>query len=269
MRHAQSLKRTTIAVVVLLATPLVAWAVLYLSPSAADAIGIGIGRTDTVQSFHFNGYTVQLAGAYADSFNTVIDLKGAPPGVVFGATYLNDQFGNLYPEENAEASKAGDMALNYKPATWLTTVAGMRYTLTITQPSDTSATRTSTLKGIVRFNTAPRLQIPASGSFANGEVTFVDARYGAEVVAIGFEVRGVSVVRGYPPSEASVKPRPSLDVRLAPIDGGPTKNMPYRASVSGGVTQVHAIAMLVDPGTYSLVVSLEGVANLQRTLVVS
>jgi hypothetical protein len=45
--------------------------------------------------------------------------------------------------------------------------------------------------------------------------------------------------------------------------------MPYRASDSGGVTQVHAIAMLVDPGTYSLVISLEGVANLQRTLVVS
>ena len=269
MWHAQSLKRTTIAVVVLLATPLVAWAVLYLSPSAADAIGIGIGRTDTPQSFTFNGYTVQLAGAYADSFNTVIDLKGAPPGVVFGATYLNDQFGNLYPEENAEASKAGDMALNYKTAAWLTTVAGMRYTLTIEQSSDNAVTRTSTLKGTVHFDTAPRLQIPASGSFANGEVTFIDARYGAHVVAIGFEVRGVSVIGGYPPSEASVKPRPSLEVRLAPIDGGAAKNMPYRASVSGGVTQVHAIAMLVDPGTYSLVVSLEGVANLQRTLLVS
>jgi len=269
MLHAQALKRAAIVAVVLLATPFVAWAVLYLSPSAADAIGTAIGRTDAAQSFHFNGYTVELAGAYADSFNTVIDLKGAPPGVVFGATYLNDQFGNLYPEENAEASKAGDMALNYKPATWLTTLAGMRYTLTITQPSDTSATRTSTVQGIVRFNTASRLQIPASGSFANGEVTFIDARYGAHVVAIGFEVRGVSVVGGYPPSEASVKPRPSLDVRLAPIDGGPAKNMPYRASVSGDVTQVHAIAMLVDPGIYSLVLSLEGAANLQRTLVVS
>jgi hypothetical protein len=269
MLHAQSLKRTAVAVVVLLATPLVAWAVLYLSPSAADAIGIGIGRTDTAQSFTFNGYTVQLAGAYADSFNTVIDLKGAPPEVVFGATYLNDQFGNLYPEENAEHGKAGDMALSYKPATWLTAVTGMRYTLTIKQPSDTSATRTSTLMGSVHFNTAPRLQIPASGSFANGEVTFIDARYGAQVVAVGFEVRGVSVVGGYPPSEASVKPRPSLDVRLAPIDGGPAKNMPYRASVSGDVTQVHAIAMLVDPGTYSLVLSLEGVANLRRMLVVS
>jgi hypothetical protein len=269
MARPQSLKRIAVAALVLVAAPLVAWVVLYLSPSAASAIGIGSGSTDANQSVTFNGFKIQLAGAYADSFSTVIDIKGAPPDVVFGRTYLTDQFGNMYPEENAEPSKTGDMALSYKPATWLTAVSGMRYTLNVEQPSDTTVTRGSSLKGTVLFDTAPRLQIPRSGSFGNGTVTFFEARYGARVVAVRFEVRGVDVVGGYPPSEANPKARPSLNVRLASIDGGPAKNMQYRTSVSGDITQVHAIAMLVDPGTYSMTLSLEGVGDLQRTLVVS
>jgi hypothetical protein len=269
MARAQSLKRPAVAAVVLLAAPLVASAVLYLSPSAADAIGIGTGSTNANQSFTFNGFTIQLAGVYADSFSTVVHLKGAPPEIVFGRTYLNDQFGNTYPEDEAEPSTTGDMALSYKPATWLTAVTGMRYTLNIEHVSDTTVTGVSTLKGIVVFNTAPRLELPASGSFGNGTVTFNEARYGARVVAVQFEIHGVSVVGGYPSSEASVKPRPSLEIRLAPLGGGAEKNVRYHTSVSGNVTHVHAIAMLVDPGTYSLILSLEGAAKLQRTLVVS
>lgn len=264
----QSLKRATVASAVLVAALIAA--VLYFSPSAARVVGIGTGNINTSpESFTYDGFKIQLAGAYADSYSTVVDVKGAPSGVVFGGTYLTDQFANIYPQEDAEQNNTGDMALSYKPAMWLTAATGMRYTLNVERVSQTTVTGVLRLSGIVLFNTARRLWTPTSGSFGNGTVTFSEVRYGARVVAVQFDVRGVSVVGGYPPSEASVKPRPRLQVRLVPFIGGAAKNMPYHTSVSGDVTQVHAIAMLVDPGTYTLTLSLEGVAELQRTLTVS
>jgi hypothetical protein len=247
---------------------LLAGTIVYFSPAAAAAFGIGSGCVDAAPSFSFDGFKVQLAGVYADSNTTVVDLKGAPPGQVFGRTYLNDQFQNTYPQLDAEPSNTGDMALSYEPATRLVAVTGMRYTLHVEQADNMTVVGVSTLCGVAFLNTAPSLLTPPSGSFGVGTVKFSEARYGAQVVAIRFEVRGVTVVGGYPPSEASVKPRPSLEVRLVPAEGGLAKVMRYRASESGDVTQVHAIAMLVAPGTYRLDLRLEGVAEVQRLLVV-
>lgn len=263
------MKRAIVAATVLVAALLTTWAVLYFSPSAARTIGIGTGSLDTPQSFTYDGFKIRLAGDYADSYNTVVDLTGAPPGMVFGSTYLTDQFGNIYPQEDAEQNNTGDMALSYKAANWLTAATGMRYTLNVERVSNTTVTGVSRLRGTVLFNAAPRLQTPTPGSFGNGTVTFSEVRYGERVVAVRFDVHGVSVVGGYQPSEASVKPRPGLEVQLVPLVGGAAKTMRYHKFVSGDVTQVQAIAMLVDPGPYTLNLSLEHVAELQRTLTVS
>jgi hypothetical protein len=265
------LKRASIAAVAmaaLAAALLVAWNVPYFSPAAATWLGLGTGNPDTAQSFTFGSYTIQLAGAYADSQVTVINLKGGPPDSGFGRTYLTDQFGTRYEGVGGEGSSTGDMALSFQPASWLASLTGMGYTLSVEQGSDVTVTRVSTLKGVVLLNTATKLQTPASDSFGNGRVTFFEARYGARVVAVRFEVRGVTVIGGYRPSEAAVTQTPSIQVQLAPLAGGAAKNMFYRSSVSGDVTQIYAIATLVDPGTYSVILSLQGVATLQRTLVV-
>lgn len=248
---------------------LAAGAVLYFSPWVVSEFGVGALMTEATQSFTYDGYNVQLAGAYADSWSTVINLKASPPGMVFGRTYLTDQFGNMYPEEDGEPGSSGDMALSYKPATWLTAVTGMRYTLNVERVKDTTVVQVSKLQGTVLFNRAPTLQAQLSGTFGPGTITFLEVRYGGRVVAVLFDVQGVSVVGGYLSGEASLPPRPGLEVQLVPVFGGAAKNMPYRTSVDGNVTHVHAVAMLVDPGEYTVILSIKGVARLERTLRVS
>jgi hypothetical protein len=285
----RQLPRLAIAAAILVAAVPVAWGVLYFSPATAaalaDAAGpggfsheildnFGLGAENiTAQSSSAtsSGYRVQLVGAYADSIRTVVLLKTDPPGFVGGFAQLTDQFGATYHPSNGEGNLlTGDQVLSFEPPSWLASTTGMRFTLTLNalhvlDGEDVGGSWT--VKGVVLLKTGKLLQAPASGSLGSGTVRFTEVRYVGRVVSIQAEVRGVSLDEV--PQVKQTKPSPRFQVELAPTDGRPSKpTNSFEWSPSGDVMKVHLLFVNVDPGTYNLILSLEGEGQLQRTLVV-
>jgi hypothetical protein len=214
-----------------------------------------------------------LVGAYADSIRTVVLLKIAPAAFIAGGLRLTDQFGTDYQTSNGEGNLAtGDQVVSFEPASWLATLAGMRFTLTMNQIALLSGQQVSgswTVKGVVLLKSGTALQTPASGSLGPGTVRFVDARYVGRVVSIKAEVRGVSLDGVIPATAPGTKPQPALSVALASADGGPPKLVnSLDESSTGDVSQLQLLFVNVDPGRYFVVISVDGVGTLRSELVV-
>ena len=291
------LSRMAIAVAILLAALPGTWGVLYFSPATAAALadasgsggfsseildhfGLGTGSLVTAQnsSATSSGYTVQLVGVYADSIRTVVLFKTTPPAFTSSIMRLTDQFGTEYHMRGGEGNlNTGDQAFEFEPASALTSVTGMRFTLTIdrltpdqrTIPRPREVSGAWILKGVELPRAGTKLVTPAQGSLGDGTVTFVEARYSGRVVLIRADVRGVSLEGNVGVEGPKNKPVPRFRVELTPVDGG-------RAAVGGGgwssssgsPAHVEALFYSVDPGTYKLNFVLAGAGTLTRTLVV-
>lgn len=282
--------RLAIAAAILLAALPVAWGVLYLSPATAAALAdasgpggfsgeildhFGLGTANiTAQnsSATSSGYKIQLVGAYADSIRTVVLVKVDPSAFAAGFEQLTDQFGTTYHLTMGEGNlESGDQVLSFEPASWLASVTGMRFTLTLNQillDGGQPVAGSWAMKGVVLLKTGTVLKTPAPGSLGSGTVTFTEARYSGRAVSIRAQVRGVSlegVTQDTPESKGHLRFR----IELTPIAGGAAlTESSLRMSQIGDTTEVQAIALNVDPGTYVVTLTLEGVGQLQRTLVV-
>jgi hypothetical protein len=286
------LPRLAVAAAIVLAALPVAWGVLYMSPATAaaladasgpggfsseilDHVGLGTGSSITAQgsSATSSSYRVQMVGAYADSIRTVILLKMSPAALASSDVRLTDQFGFTYNLTEGEGNlMTGDQALTFQPASPIASVTGMRFTVTFNQASLLSGETVSgawTVQGVVLLKSGTRLATPASGTLGSGTVTFTEVRYSGRVVSIRAEVRGLSLEGFTQEVTPDSKGHPRFSIELAPIDGGaagPVNSLGL--SSSGDVTEVEALALNIDPGTYLLTLSLEGVGQLQRRLVV-
>jgi hypothetical protein len=135
---------------------LVALAVLYFAPAAANAVGLvsGFKVPANSSSATASGYTVELAGgAHADSTTTVLNLKITPPAVVVWDARLSDQFGTRYRLRDGSGNlNTGAQMLGFEPASQLALFTGMRFTLVVDQITVGDQQKVSgpwTLRGVV------------------------------------------------------------------------------------------------------------------------
>ena len=241
---------------------------VWVSPAAQDALGIAHPRL--TGSFEICGLHLRIKDAYADSAWTVLTLSGMPPKMTTIGV-LWDQFGSMYPGELAHNNDAGDMAIAFKPANPLAALAGLRFTVTMTEcdPDPERQDRSvAVAEGSVLLDRGTSLNPPVPGRLGDGEVTLQSVRYGGGVLSLGLQTSGIRVTGGWCCGEVYGWLVPSLAVRLISNLDGSAQEMWYRAEPSGDTTEVHAIAMLVTPGSYTVEVSL-GQASMQRTIVVN
>ena len=256
-----------IAIAALLSTT--ALEVVSLSPAAQSVLGIPQGQG--ISSFDFYGVHLRITGGYANSAWTVLNFSGMPPKQIPGAVSLQDQFGLQYPGEEANNNDKGSLAVGFRPASLVTAVAGLRFTLTFSVFDPDTELYPHNLpmaSGTILFDRGTDLLTAAPGRIGAGEVTFRSVRYGGRALYVAFAVKGIDVIGGFDGGEVSRPAGPGLDVTLVPGAGGPAQHMWMRHQVSGDVTSIQAMATLVDPGPYSLVLSLKGVGILERTLMV-
>ena len=285
------LPRLAIAATLLLLALPVTWGVLYLSPATAaaladasgpggfsseilDNVGLGTGSGITAQSSSAtsSGYRVQLVGVYADSIRTVILLRVQPGAMVSGFPRLRDQFGTTYEMRGAEGNlETGDEAMIFEPPSGLVSLTGLRFTLEMNELMNMSPHSVHggwTVKGVVLLNAVKHLAAPASGTLGRGTVTYIDARYGGRVVSIRAEVRGVSLAGEVPAANPGSKPTPRFDIKLMRPDGSLAQRLLSEWKSSSDVAELDATWVNIEPGTYSVILTLAGEGQLQRALVV-
>ena len=210
-------------------------------------------------SFEAFGWHLTLAGAYADPSGTVLDFSGVPPKTLFGTVNLYDAVGIMHPAELGRNDDRGDEALGFRPAAWPAGAFAMHYTLAFGDHQ------------VAAFTVPPgggsTLAAPTGGSLAAGSVVFSTVRYGGRALFFEVHASGIEIFGGFGCGEVACPPRPGLEMELIPLDGGAPIRVSQRNPARGDDTVVHAVAMLVDPGAYTLRLSF-GNSTLDRPVVV-
>jgi opacity protein-like surface antigen len=209
-------------------------------------------------SFEAFGWHLRLTSAYADPSSTVLDFSGVPPATIFGGV-LYDELGVAHQSYLARYDGRGNVANDFDRLGWQAGIIAMRYTLVL--GNRPVATFTVPPGGGSSFNAPP------GGAFATGSVEFSTIRYGGRAVFVDVAFHGVDVVGGFECGEAACLASPGLEMQLIPAGGGAPIGLASATPARSNDTVVHGVAMLVDPGAYTLVLSL-GTALLERPVVI-
>ena len=210
-------------------------------------------------SFEAFGWHLTLTSAYADPSSTVLDFSGVPPKTIFGGV-IYDELGIAHQSDLARYDGRGNVANDFDRLGWQAGVFAMRYTLVLDN------------RPVATFTVPPgggsSFGAPAGGAFGTGSVEFSTIRYGGRAVFLDADFHGVDVVGGFECGEAPCLPSPGLEMQLVPADGGPSVGFASATPARGNDTVVHGVAMLVDPGAYTLILSL-GTEVLERSIVIA
>lgn len=225
------------------------------------------------------GYTLKLAGAYADSSRTVLLLNSNPPSLPgFGnAVQLTDQFGRSYAYQGGvEDMRTGEETMQFEPLAWPDAITGARITLHVTslQPPDATGIGPAvagswTLRASLGIDVAKALPLPASASLGPAHFTFTSVSYSPATIEVDMTVSGVTdadLSRVVPGN--SGKGSPALTVIM--LD--PSGQIINGTGGSGGGLNATNIRFFgfrqSGPGNYTLRVGYYGYGTFERLIAV-
>lgn len=259
------------------------------SPLVGSAItpllqGLGLepltGRFHEVHAVSTSaGYQMQIVGAYADENETYFAVRMTPalPTYPSDAT-LTDQFGrNLQLQGGTTDLVSGNAIWNFAGVGWPDTVVGARLTLHV-RSLDVASDPPHVLQGNWTLHPTIAIEpgkpyagpLPADGTLDNSSIRFTRVQASAATVQVQMQI-GEPLSKRLGDTVGSVvpgvsKPHPAFDVRLLRVDGTDVQGLREEEHSSLGGTDVSVIWLRPAPGTYRLVVSYEGIGQIERPL---
>jgi hypothetical protein len=244
-----------------------------------------------------SGYTIHLAGGYADATRTLLLIHVDSPSGVYplaggSSTTLADQVGRSYHLTGAVATPGVggmDEILMFEPIGLPASVLGARLNLHITTirifsdrpavaPPNTVAGRDLLdlpgrwdLHGTLVVEKARALPLPADGRMGDSTFHFTEVRATPASIAVRIQVSeplASQVNKEVGETIPGVaKPHPALVIRLLDPSGAELqRSYGARLGSGSGPAEVELLAARATSGPYRLVVSYEGIGTFERTI---
>jgi Domain of unknown function (DUF4179) len=228
-----------------------------------------------------SGYRVQLAAVYADSNETYLVIRVTPAVFAFptNAT-LTDQFGRSFEYKGADTQSDGSALLRFDGIGWPDNVVGARLSLRVHSLERFGSSGAPLgpivgdwkLSAVVDVGTTKPYphQMPAAGRLGDSTVQFVQISASAATVRVEIKVSGPLATHltdavGQAIPNVS-KPHEAFQVRLLAPDGSEVQALDGGASSGLGGEDVTQTWLRPARGNYRLVVSYEGVGQVDRQL---
>jgi hypothetical protein len=240
----------------------------------AGLVGAKDRITSVGASSTSSGYTLTLAGAYADSARTVLLIHSKPAAIPDGPDELSDQFGRAYHVQGTVFDmRTGDGTMQFEALSWPDAITGARITVHISSLRPAFANGPGqdvagswTLPATLSVDTATALPLPEPANLGQAHFRFTSVTYTPATIEVDIEVTGVSAeyLGRIVPDGA----KGSLALTLDLID--PTGQVISGSLASTGDSsgsQIHFLGFrLGGGGDYMLRVNLAGDGTFERVL---
>lgn len=229
------------------------------------------------------GYRLQIMAAYADQNETYLAVRMSPALAAFprdfpGDATLTDQFGRTLAFRGGSSDdRTGTGLWNFAGLAWPDNAVGARLTLHV-RALEVASQQPRTIQGDWTLHLTVGIEpsqpytgpTPADGQLGQSTVHFTQVQAGAATIriqmqigeplsktlgdTIGSEVPGVS------------KPHLAFQVRLVRADGTDVQALESGQQSSLTGTDVTTSWLRPAPGKYRLIVSYEGIGQIERQL---
>jgi hypothetical protein len=242
-----------------------------LGPIAGRFAPVGTSATSS-------GYRLQLQAAYADSNEVYLVIRSTPALFAFPDDLsLTDQFGRTLELKGGQSEADGSDLVVFKGVGWPDDVVGARLTLHVRSLERSTESggriggdwRLSAVVDVAAARPYPH-PLPAAGRLGDSTVEFRQVIASAATVRVDMKVTGpltrhITDIVGQEVPGVS-KPRPAFQIRLLGADGREVQELDGGASSGVSGTDVTQTWLRPARGNYRLVVSFEGVGEIERQL---
>jgi hypothetical protein len=225
-----------------------------------------------------SGYRVELIGGYADAIRTIVLLRVQPADrsvLLWNGTgvTLTDQFGRrLELKGGAADAQTGEEVLEFEPISGPAASLGARLTLQAATLMAFGATRDGlqgdwVLHATIALDESRALPAPGPGRLGTMTVTFTRVTATATALEVQLHVQG-----GGPGALSRVVPdalkgHPAFSLQLWAPDGTQAQALTSGVDEASGL--VDTVWARSAAGVYRLVVSVEGIGTIERTIDIS